>query len=346
MKQTSNHELDAKQTVMDIVYGRWRSQTLYTGVELGVFSAVGTEPKRAAEITDELDVDPELGYRLLRALGSLGLLDETADQRFTLTAAGEILCAEHPESLRGIIRVRQDPIDATLWSHLSDVIRDGDQNAFIREYDQTPFEWMNDHPGYADRFTDAMDSYSKQQTPWVLEMLDEYDLSDISHLCDIGGGSGYMLCRLLDAYPHLDGTILERPSVIAENDETVASTIGVAERCSYVAGDMFEEVPHADAYTLKYILHDWDDEECIQILSTIHAAAPQDARVLLIEHIVPGPETPHHSKLFDIHMMVWGSGRERTTDEYAALLAAAGWEYVETWYPDHELMGAVEAVKT
>jgi hypothetical protein len=118
----------------------------------------------------------------------------------------------------------------------------------------------------------------------------------------------------------------------------------VTDRCSDVAGDVFEAVPEAEVYLTKYILHDWNDEEYRQILSTIREAAPADARLFVVEHVVVDPETPHFAKLFDVHMMVWGSGRERTTEEYADLLANTGWQYVDTRYPENELMGAVEAV--
>ncbi len=121
--------------------------------------------------------------------------------------------------------------------------------------------------------------------------------------------------------------------------------MGVGDRCEYVAGDMFRAVPAADAYILKHILHDWSDAECVQILTNIYRAAPTDARAFVAEFVVPGPDTPHFSKLFDIHMMSASSGRERTEEEYAALFDEAGWNYVRTWYAGSKLMGVVEAAK-
>jgi O-methyltransferase domain len=124
-----------------------------------------------------------------------------------------------------------------------------------------------------------------------------------------------------------------------------ADTMGVADRCTYMPGDMFHEVPRADAYLMKRILHDWNDAQCRQILATLHRAAPPQGRVLIIEAVVPGPDTPHFAKLFDIHMLIWGTGRERTEEEYAALLAGAGWTYRQTWYPASKMLGVVEGVK-
>lgn len=330
--------------VMDLIFGRWRSQTLYAGVELGVFEVVETEPKPAGEITDELAVDRTLGYRLLRALGAIGLLEEASDREFSLSPAGELLKAEHPESLRGVTLLEEGPAHYALWKHLPDMVRDGKQNAFVREFGHMAFDHAEEDSDYAEVFNDAMTSYSTMQTAWVLDALDSYDFSPFSTLCDVGGGYGHLLGSLLLEHPHLKGSVLERSPVIESSDQLWAPKLGVEDRCTYVAGDMFEAIPSADAYFMKMILHDWNDEECRQILSNIREASNGDARLFVVEHLVTDPTTPHFSKLFDIHMMCWGTGRERTADEYAALFEESGWEYVDTWHPESRLMGAVEAV--
>jgi len=96
---------------------------------------------------------------------------------------------------------------------------------------------------------------------------------------------------------------------------------------------------------VKRVLHDWDDAECLQILSTMYQAAPQQGRVLITEYVIPGPDTPHFSKLVDIHMLILSTGRERTLEEYASLLERAGWQYRQTWYPASKMLGVVEGVK-
>jgi len=122
-----------------------------------------------------------------------------------------------------------------------------------------------------------------------------------------------------------------------------ARKLGVEDRCTYVSGDMFKKVPSADVYSLKMILHDWSDQECIEILANLRSTTPSRyGKVFIIEHVVPGPNEPHFSKLFDIHMMCWGAGRERTEGEYARLLEAAGWKYHRTWYPNDRTIGIVE----
>ncbi|HKQ27886.1 MAG TPA: methyltransferase, partial [Burkholderiales bacterium] len=104
-----------------------------------------------------------------------------------------------------------------------------------------------------------------------------------------------------------------------------------------------ERVPTADAYFMKMILHDWNDEECGRILRNIARAARPGARLFIVEHIIPEADTPHFAKLFDLHMMCWGTGRERTAEEYARLVRSAGWSYQRIWFPRSRMMGVVEA---
>jgi hypothetical protein len=146
-------------------------------------------------------------------------------------------------------------------------------------------------------------------------------------------------------HPQLQGTILELESTIKDRHLLWAEKMGLSDRCKYIAGDMFREVPRADAYIMKMILHDWSDKECVSILSNIQKAAPVGARVLVVEHVVPGPETPHFSKLFDIHMMCALTGRERTESEYSDLMQKAGLNYQRTLYPASRSIGIVEGTK-
>jgi ubiquinone/menaquinone biosynthesis C-methylase UbiE len=190
-----------------------------------------------------------------------------------------------------------------------------------------------------------MSAFSTIQSAWALDALRDYDFSSITSWCDVGGGHGHMMCAFLRAYSHISGTVLDLPEVIAEKNQLWADKLDLGGRCSYLPGDMFKDVScTADVYSLKMILHDWNDNECKQILWTIRRSAKPGARIFVIEHIIPRPAESHFSKLFDIHMMCWGSGQERTETEYASLLAAAGWRFVTGHYPTHNRMGVVEGV--
>jgi len=333
------------EKTLDLIIGRWRSQILYTGVELGVFEYVSSQPKNASEIAKVLNLDYNLAYRLLRALGSLGLLREGVNRDFTITQQGEFLRKDNPKTLRGIALLEEGPEHYALWKHLPTMIKDGKQNAFPREYGQKLFEFTDSNPLYREVFNQAMNSYSSIQTAWVTDALDGYNFSNVNTVCDVGGGQGHLLCSLLVKYPHIKGTVIELDSVIKNNDLLWAEKMGVKDRCTYVGGNMFSKVPAADAYIMKMILHDWSDDECVKILSNIYNAASENGTVLIAEHLVPGPEEPHFSKLFDIHMMCVATGKERTVEEYADLLKKTGWNHANTFHSQSGLMGIIEGKK-
>lgn len=334
---------DAAEQVIDLIFGRWRSQIMAAGTELGIFDKLEMQtPRKAATVAAEMGLDAELLYRLLRAQAAIGLLQEDASTGFTLTPMGDLLRLAHPRSLAPMARLEEGPQHYALWTHLPAMIRDGRQNAFVREFGHMAFEHTRADPDYAERFDRAMDSFSGAQAAQVLAALKLTDMSGVRVFCDVAGGHGYMTCALLEAYPDVSGIVLDLPDVVGDRDALWAGRLGLEDRCRYVGGDMFRAIPKADAYGLKMILHDWNDDECVVILENIRRDAAGPARLFVMEHVVPGPETPHFAKLFDIHMMCWGTGRERTEPEYADLLKRAGWRFVAGHYAPGAVMGVIE----
>lgn len=328
--------------VIDLIFGRWRSQILYAGVELGVFEVVGEYPKHTVEIADQLDIDREKAYRLLRALGSLGLLEETDDRQFSITSAGGLLQEEHPGSLRGIALLEEGPTHYALWKHLPDIVSEGGPHGFQREFGHDVFEHREADSGYAQVFNEAMTSYSRMESGMVAALLDGIDFDGFDYVCDVGGGHGHLLCSLIQDTTSVEGAVLELPNVVEDEAQHWHEPMGLTNRVHFVAGDFFEDVPTADAYLLKHILHDWNDDECVEILSTIREAAPKHASIFNCEFVVPDPDLSHLAKLFDIHMMVAATGRERTEAEYADLFESAGFEHVETHRSEEIPMAIVE----
>jgi hypothetical protein len=335
----------AADEVMNLIFGRWRSQTLSAGTELGVFDHLDrVRAKNAETIALELNVDPALLYRLLRAQAAIGLLLEDDTRGFVLTDKGDLLRADHSQSLKPMARLEEGPQHYALWKHLPAMIRDGKQNAFVREFGRMAFDYALESHDYGERFKHAMSSYSAVQSTLVLEALRGYDFSGIRTICDVAGGHGHLMCAFLQAHPHLSGIVLDLPEVVEDKDELWAPKLGLQDRCRYVGGDMFEEVPTADAYSLKMILHDWNDGECVEILSNLRRAASSGAQVFIVEHVVPGHDVAHFSKLFDIHMMCWGTGQERTEAQYVRLMERAGWKPAGSHYPGNRLIGVIAGV--
>jgi hypothetical protein len=329
--------------VFELIYGRSRSQILYAGVQLGVFEHLtGDCSKEAEAIAAELRVSAPHLYRLMRALASFGLLIESDARGFSTSELGELFRSDHPQSLRYRVLFAERPEHYAISKHLPDIIRDGKQDGFIREFGAPGFEYARVNMRYRRAFDRAMTGHSVTQSQLVLEALQDYDFSSIRTICDVGGGHGHLTCALLKAHPHLSGMVLDLSEAFNDPNHLWATELALEDRCTYVGGDMFREVPPADAYFLKMILHDWSDQECVEILVNLSRAVSCKARVLIVEHIVPGPNESHVAKLLDIQMMCWGTGRERTEDEYVRLLEAAGWEHDRTWYPGNRMIGIVE----
>ncbi len=333
--------MTAAHRIMDLLFGRWRSQILYAGAELGVFDHLDAgRPTGAPAVAAQIGADPAQLYRLMRALGSLDLLAEDDSRGFRLTEAGALLREDHPHSLRAMVLLEAGPQHYAIWKHLVPILREGGEDGCEREFGARIFEYLGRDPDYAAVFNRAMTSYSSIQTEWAVAALADEDFSALASLCDIAGGFGHLACRLAAAYPHLAVTGLDLPEVVGDAERLLAPRLGLSDRVRYIGGDMFRRAPPADAYTLKNTLHDWTDEECVRILRNLRRAATGPGRLYVIEHVVPGPEEPHFAKLFDIHMMCATGGRERTAGEYAELLAASGWRYEAT----RQAAGALQSV--
>jgi O-methyltransferase domain/Dimerisation domain len=318
----------APELVIDLIFGRWRSQILYAGTALGVFDHLSQdEAIGAPALAREIGAEPALLYRLMRGLASIGLLAEDDRRGFRLTEAGILLRENDPHSLKAMALLEEGPEHYAAWKHLVPILHDGRQDGFQRELGAPLFEYARRNANYGAVFNRAMTSYSAVQAQWAVAALDSEDFAGVHTFCDVAGGHGYLACVFLEAYPGLSGIVFDLPEVIAEIDRLWAPKLNVANRCRYVAGDMFREIPAADAYLLKNVLHDWGDKECVKILANVRRTSIEGARLFAIEHLVPGPEEPHFSKLFDIHMMCVSTGRERTADEHAELLRAGGWRY-------------------
>jgi hypothetical protein len=328
-----------------LVSGRWRSQVIHAGVKLGIIEALAGGETDSAGVARQKNLDPANTYRLMRAMAAVGALAEDPQDHFVLTAVGECFRADNPASLRDLCLWEEGETLYRMWLHLPEIVRDGGADGCIREFGVPVFEYMNANPSVAQLFSDAMTSYSKNETAMVLAALEGVDLLGVGHLCDIGGGQGHLLCHLLQAHPQLRGSVLDMEVTFEDRDRLCANAMGLADRCDYIAGDMFAEVPAADAYFNKHILHDWNDEQCMQILANAARAGGDGARMFIAEYVVPGPRQEDFSKLFDVHMMVALTGRERTEAEFVRLLEGSGWQHVKTWRQAESTMSVIEGVR-
>jgi hypothetical protein len=255
----------------------------------------------------------------MRALASLGIFTEDASGRFALTPVGECLRSGVPGSVRSLAIMRGEWQYET-WGQLLYSIQTG-QTAFDKLYGMPLFEYLSRNPDKGQLFDDAMTGVHGRETA---AMLEAYDFSGIGTLADIGCGNGEVLCSVLKRYPGLRGVFFDLPAV-AERTRANIDRAGLSGRSQVVAGSFFEAVPGgADAYFLRHIIHDWDDDRSITILRHCRQALGERGKLLVVEGLVPPGNEPALSKFYDLSMMVLPGGMERTEAEYRRLFEASG----------------------
>lgn len=312
--------------LLHIIFGRWRSQIIYVGVKLGIFDILGDGASDSYEVSRALGLDAEKTRRLLNALASLSVLQKTAD-RFSISPRGQFLRAEHQSSIRSLVLLEEGATHYEVWKHLENVVRGLSRTGFEGAFGKSIWDYLKVDSDYARLFHEAMSSYSTTETEAIVATLDLGNLPTGARICDVGGGDGKLLQGIMERYSSAQGILFDLPETI---ETAHTRTNGEKEnRLVRTGGDMFVEVPEADVYFLKHVLHDWNDDECRQILSTIKRNARSKARLVICELILPEEPTASFSTLMDIQMMCVCTGRQRSFSEWSELVRSTGWQNAE-----------------
>jgi hypothetical protein len=303
------------ESLQPLVNGFQLSQAIHVAATLGIADLLD-EPRSADELADATETHAPTLYRLLRALAAAGVFHELDDGRFELTDLGAQLRKDHPQSVHGWAAFIGRPYVWQAWTELLHGVRTG-EHPFRHAFGTDPWTWRADHPDESALFDAAMESHTRRG---MSALLAAYDFSRFGTIADVGGGNGALLAAIVAAHPDVRGILFDQPHVVANAQ--------LPDGVEAVGGSFFESVPDgADAYTLKMIIHDWEDPECVAILGTIRAAMPEHAAVLVIERALGAPNEALPAKLADLNMFVMPGGRERTEDEYAALFEQSGLAY-------------------
>ena len=303
-----------------LVNGWQVSEALHVAAELGLSDELAGGPRTVDELAAETDCHAPSLYRLMHALSTVGVYDERAGRTFANTALGEALRTDVTESIAAWARHVGRPYTRAAWAGLAHGVRTG-ENAFRAVHGCSAWEYRQRNPDDGAAFDAAMTAMSGVEARWVA---DAYDFGAFATLVDVGGGRGRLLAELLQRYPEVRGVLFEQEHVLAGAPELLAAS-GVDARVQLVAGDFFAEVPAGgDAYLLKSVVHDWDDERAIQVLATCRRAMGADSTLLLVERLLAGPDDGFLAAFSDLNMMVMPGGRERTEAEYVTLLDRAG----------------------
>jgi predicted transcriptional regulator/cyclopropane fatty-acyl-phospholipid synthase-like methyltransferase len=328
-------------TFMNLTAGKWVSQAIAVAAELGIADLLKEGSKTAAQIARLANASDDAVYRLLRALGSVGLFAETGNRRFRLTPLGKHLRSDSSQALGAYARFVGHESTWRPWGELGHSVRTGEP-AFDRVFAMPIFEYFAKMPEAAAVFDAAMTSISTWEAKAVVAA---YDFSGIRTLVDVAGGHGLMIMTILRANRKMRGVLFDLPHVTAGATKRLRSQ-GVAKRCQIISGDFFTSVPEGgDAYIMKHILHDWDDKRAIQILRNCHSAMRRGGKVLIVDAVIPSGNATHFGKLLDLEMLaLTPRGRERTQAEFRELLRRSGFK-LRRVIPTETHLSLVEGVR-
>ena len=315
-----------RSPIVDLSLGPITAQAIHTAADLGLADLLAGGLRTSGELALETGTPAPTLRRLLRALTALGVLAQDGPDRFGLTELGGHLRRDAPDSVRSIAILMGIDEWWQAWGDLATSVRTGEP-AFDRIFGMPAFEYLGRNPDRAAVFARAMTEMTRDIAPGVAA---GYDFSKFGTIVDVGGGEGTLVAHILGAVPGLRAVLFDTPTGLEAAPGVLASA-GVADRCEIVPGDFFAAVPEsADAYVVKSILHDWDDERSATILRNCRRAMAPGGRVLIVEKVIPDVITAGDLEatevvLADLIMLtLMSGGRERTEADFRALLAAAG----------------------
>ena len=329
MKEAAVHADHHTQRLTELINGFQTTQAIYVAVTLGIPDLLRNGVVACDQLASVTGTHPASLYRLLRALAAIGIMHESEDRGFALTPLGGALVSDAECSRNAWAKFVAGPPMWAAWGHLLHSVRTG-ETGFRRAHGQDVWSFRADNPEESALFDLAMREHSSDI---AREMLSAYDFTQFGHIVDVGGGNGTLIAGLLAACQQATGTLLDLAHVVAGAGD-VLEQAGVRERCKVLAGSFFDSVAAGgDVYVLKSILHDWDDREAHHILRNCRRAMSGDARLLVVERTLAPPNDGADVKLSDLNMLVNAGGRERTSEEFTALLAGAGFELRATTRP-------------
>ena len=316
------HQRSAPSAVvmLELVTGAWVAQAIQVAAELGIADALAEDPLPLDDLADRVGADPDALRRLMRALISRGIFRQRRDGRYDLTALANALRSDARFSMYGWARVVGSPQHREHWSLLVESIKSG--KAILPQLrGKEAFDYLRDEPELLKLHNDAMTGLDG---PAAIAVVAGYSFSHYRTIVDQHQSCISELGPILAATPNARGVLYDLPEVVAGASALLRQR-GVEDRVRVEGGSFFDSVPSGgDAYVLKWIIHDWPDEQAVAILRNVRVAAGADAMVLLVETVLPEHDRDFAGKWADLEMLLDANGRERDAAEYRDLLRQAG----------------------
>jgi hypothetical protein len=315
--------LPAEAALWELSGGMQRTALAGALVDSGIANALGDRRLTAEQVAAELELDPEVTARVLGAAVGARLARRDRRGRFRLSRTGGPLRSDHPHSIASWASYMALPVRAQAYGQLTHQLRDGaEPSGFHRVHGSSVWEYFGRHPEQGAQFGAAMRELTAID---LANLVRAYPWPERGRVCDVAGGIGTLLAEILKARPQAEGVLIDAPEVLAEA-EAFLTERGVFERVELSPGNFFGELnAEADVYLMKWILHDWSDAHCQDILRRVRATMPPGSRLVVIDQHLP-PNGPNAiGSLIDLHMLVeCEGGRERDPSQIHSLMRSAG----------------------
>ena len=326
--------------MLQIMSGFWISRCVYILAKLGIADLIKEQSQTVEELAAATGTHGPSLFRVLRALAAVGIIRQDAQDRFGATPLSDTLRSDIRGSLRAFAMTELGEEHYPAWGELLHGVRTG-EIAFDKAFGMPVWEFFVANPDNAKVFNDAMSGMTAQADEALHAA---YDFGGIEKIMDVGGGHGGLITSILKRNSNMRGLLFDSPQVI-EGARANIDGSGVGDRCELVGGDFFKSVPSgADAIILKWIIHDWNDQQSVAILKNCHRALPDNGKLILVEAVVPATSEPHFSKFIDLNMMVMTGGRERTESEFSKLYEDSGFQLTRV-VPMESPFSVIEGVK-
>lgn len=308
--------MNPEMIIWNALRGALVTRALGLVADLRVAQALADGPRSHEALAREAGVDADAMYRVLRALASDGIFEELEPGVFGHTPASEILLHDGWDDFAHLF--------GDSWLQAVAALDAGGEPSFPGAHGDEYWTWLAAHP----RERAAFDRAMAQGWQTRIDRLESVGWRGDELVVDVGGGNGALLVALLERHPRMRGIVFDLP-------ETVRDEQALGDRCTFVAGSFFEDVPQGDAHLLSTILHDWDDHSARRILETVRAAGGR--RLVVLDSVIEPGNDPDGAKWLDLLMLALAGGRERTAEQWRVLLEEAGWR------PTNVGRGVIEA---
>lgn len=310
------------QRMLQVLAHHWLSCCVYVAAKLNIADHLFTGPKTIEWLASETGTHAPSLYRVLRALAAEKIFEETQKETFMLTPNATALLSDAPGSMKYFILAELGEF-YNPWGELLHTVQTG-KTAFDHYYKMDLWQYYATHPEEGRNFMHAMTRLTQYSDKAIV---DAYHFDGFKTIVDVGGGNGALLMAILQSAPALQGVVFDAPYVVEKTKQAIAEN-NMSNRCTVQGGDFFKEVPSgADAYIMKYILHDWQEADAIRLLQSCHRSMKKGSKLLAVDAVIPPGNTFHPGKFMDVNMLVVTGGRERTAEEFRKLFEQAGLQF-------------------